>query len=70
MSGAPFFEGDLEKASDTNDSVTIAGILSGGNGTSDTNVENQGAPNKAAMIDISVLDALHLTNIGVSTINK
>ncbi|HHT4259113.1 TPA: trypsin-like serine peptidase [Klebsiella variicola] len=70
MSGAPLFEGNLETAKDKNDSATIAGVLSGGNGTSDIDVESQGAPNKAAMIDISVLDALRQSNIKISTISK
>lgn len=59
MSGAPLFIGNLEDTSSMG-FITIAGVLSGGNDTSDVDVEEQGAPNKAAMVNEQLLDALHM----------
>ncbi|KAJ9430484.1 MULTISPECIES: trypsin-like serine protease [Enterobacterales] len=61
MSGAPLFIGNLEDVSSVG-FITIAGVLSGGNDTSDVDVEEQGAPNKAAMVNEQLLDALYMNS--------
>lgn len=57
-SGAPLFLGNIAAQAADNDTFTIAGVQSGGNGSQLIEIENQGAPNTAALIDKSVAQIL------------